>query len=541
MFRVFPRGVVVYNEDRSYKYIRQVTFINDKEKLKAGWERLRRYARHVRTIYWRNRHIPDHSYRTKIHPDTLRLLNQYGDFAEPLFPNLQTVHLPLINEDPISTVFYPALVLSPSVKTVIISPSKFDESLWEEQPRFWDHSDHLWDAVTSRVAEVAPTLTSFKIATSGTLSAHFSNGFSVAGRLLKVERELFPAFSTSLKILDIDSLILEGKTFGCLNHLTRLVKLKLTLVHQQAAEMAELVASALCLPSLENLTLNLFAAEATHSKFFEILDARKLRVLKLKVFLLEPLRIYDPHPLFAALRAERLANLEELHLSRRLEEDSPLLWFERLDEPRFELSPRTFLPLLQQTPFSNLKTLRIDPCKSSALDDRILAQLLRGWPKLENFELRDETMSDSGSVSLITAGGVRRAVGAAPLLQRLVLRFDATSVPPSGSDSDGASSNRSNSNSANETTLDDLPPHPNLTDLDACISHLRSGRQVAKWLKRDFPNLRGVRSFGLYREGLDTLYRFGEVNDERYVEMMQPYEPCSVMVDRWNDVSRCFR
>ncbi|EAU87039.2 hypothetical protein CC1G_12312 [Coprinopsis cinerea okayama7 len=413
-----------------------------------------------------------------------RKLYEHEYFIRPLFPNLQEVQLPVISDDPNSTIFYPALVLSPSVRRIVLSTPEWEEESEDED--FEDPEDYLWDAVANRVAGVASTLTSFKVE-----SIAFSDCFVLIGRRLRVDH-ILRYFTWMMTTLELDGLVLEGKTFAQLNHLTGLVKLKVSLVSQQDAEMAALPPLSLCLPSLECLTINIFV-DGPHSKFFQILDAKRLKRLKLKVFT-DDEDDYDPTPLFISLHHHRRNSgllLEEIHLTRR-HNGNAMSWDEYVEQPHFVISEATFAPLLY---FPRLTTLRIEPCNSSALDDLALVRLFTAWPKMQRFELHDESMKFDERISL-TIGGVQRALQLTPYLRQLSLRFDGTFLPPCDEDVC-------------------LRLHP-LETLNACTSIIEVGTLFAGWLVLHFPNLSQVRSFEKYREGLEDSFECGcEDEDER--------------------------
>ncbi|EAU87035.1 hypothetical protein CC1G_12308 [Coprinopsis cinerea okayama7 len=524
IFEVFASDMFKISGEGTYRYLNFFVLTEDKERIKLGFQHLQKYARHVKVVLWVDRLKPPIGNKNKkdipIHPDTFRKIYEQEYFIRPLFPNVQHVQLPILEGDDTSTIFYPSLVLSPSLKRVSIHTSDGTEMRDVGLDTFVNTSDYLWEAVTGRIADVAPSLLTFDISNHPENCPRLSDYFCFIGRRTALDR-LLPHFSSTLKHLKLDSLVLHGETFGTINNLTGLVKMDISLVRQQQAEMDHLPSASLCLPSLEHLVLGIFP-EAPYHRFFQILKAEKLKRIEFTVFIGDEAE-YDPESLFLALRTNlRLCDhLEEIELTQRYDPgndnfDNFILWHERSGIPRFIVSNDTFTPLLA---FSNLTSLQIRHCNSSTLEDSTLAQMFLSWPRIQSFHLHDQRMQrDQVPDTRLTIGGVHRALRHTPMLRRLTLRFDARLLP--------------------NAEAEGLPTQQSMEYLDVCTSPIRSGDRVAAYMTKYFPSVARLNTHEFLREGLSVRFIMDGEEDEEEADIWRAYRAEIVMVDRWNDVMR---
>ncbi|EAU86966.2 hypothetical protein CC1G_08437 [Coprinopsis cinerea okayama7 len=151
-----------------------------------------------------------------------------------------------------------------------------------------------------------------------------SPGDSPGGRTYSETRGMHRSFgrlilqlSSSLTYLDIAGVILASPTLTSLNHLTGLVKLKVSLAQQHVAHLCSSALAypraQLCLPSLQQLTIRVLPhAFQACIQLLSISTLAQLRVLKVKA--LEDL--CDPNALFATLNERQMFLLEEIALER---------------------------------------------------------------------------------------------------------------------------------------------------------------------------------------------------------------------------------
>lgn len=89
----------------------------------------------------------------------LLLLECFTIVPAPLFPNVSQVTIPCFKEFPMVSLFYPALVLGPSVRSIIlVTDDSMDEKA--DSPGTWHPTtdETQWDLLESAMLRVAPQL-----------------------------------------------------------------------------------------------------------------------------------------------------------------------------------------------------------------------------------------------------------------------------------------------------------------------------------------------------------------------------------------------
>ncbi|KAH6912243.1 hypothetical protein BKA70DRAFT_1184870 [Coprinopsis sp. MPI-PUGE-AT-0042] len=519
ILKLLPENVVSRDTNLNECFDTVETFEwNECQGLKPCFARMKYYGSHVRRLDWvRCNH---YLRRFSVHHSVFRKLSEHRDFRRPLFPNLKEVVLPYAQYDPLVAVFYPSLVLSPSVQTIHVEADEY--KLVDAEEIYADITNHYWMALFGRLRMVAPALRQFKI-----LSAGFHDSFFLLGKLGAFQ-QIADRFSSAMTCLKLSSLILDGETLVSLrqSNLAALTNLSIS-AFKRSARLPSPSHTTLALPSLERLSIRI-ASFGTCVAILNLLDAPKLKKLKLKAYMGwdeddgTVFNNYDPQPLFHALQAKGMhEHLEMLHLKKNwIEPDDEWTWWVYCNEHRFIVTPETVGPL---QPFFKMTSLIISPCDTSQFDDGALASMFGSWPRLEECILSDETFHSTPP--LLTIAGVHFALQQVPLLKSLTLRFDGKVIPDDG---------RLESCSL---------PHPSLQTLDVCsstISTTSSGDPFAAWLQRCYPKLATVSSLTRYRSAMDSVYDLGSMADEDRDRFMR-YISLATMVDRWNDVMEVYK
>ncbi|KAH6912246.1 hypothetical protein BKA70DRAFT_829397 [Coprinopsis sp. MPI-PUGE-AT-0042] len=479
--------------------------------LEQAFPRMQHYARHVRVLLWPKARTVD-SYR--VHSSAFRKLYEHQQFRGPLFPNLHRVQLPCISKDNHAATFYPAIVLSPSVHEVEVYTDDAADvdiaSLWHD-----GGSASHWDDLVSRLVTVSATLTKFDV-----INPYYSPywGFSLVGKRSVLEAVL--STFTSLKALDITTLVVSGATLISLQEIPTLEILRITLVLQHHSELSN---TSLRFPSLQHLVISVLSLQSCE-RFLSLLRTTCLAKIAITEYTDEGEGMahdnYDPEPLFSALlKGGMFTTLQDIELSKRyLDEDYGDSWLSHLNEKLYTLTPGTTLAPLRR--FRNLKRLEIEPCDTSRIDDAEFRETLAAWPKLNKLCLPDESCAEEPP--RLTIEGVHEALKNAPMLNELRIRFDGRTIPLSVMDEDNGGVRRG------------------LTYWHAGSSWITSGDDFAVWLKRHYPELKAIGNFYWYREALDMVYEHGEPDDEDQ-SRIQPYRHLAKLVDKWNDVLQIYK
>ncbi|KAH6912239.1 hypothetical protein BKA70DRAFT_1184866 [Coprinopsis sp. MPI-PUGE-AT-0042] len=424
---LLPRDIMALDNDALVTGIIHIDWCVHKARIKSALERIQHYARYIRRLDWGWAYKYSSPPKYAVHHSVFRKLYEHEDCPRPLFPNLKEVVIPYPKNDPLVAVFYPSLVLSPSVRTIeVVAEDSTSISL---DANHTDSTDGRWTSLASRLFKMAPHLEVFEVAAGGA----FRGTLSFYGKLDAFERQVLPNFSSRMTRLKLASLVLGGSTFSALGggHLVGLVKLSISLAEQQYSQLLCESSTTLSFPSLERLSISVLPLK-TCQAFLELLDTTKLKELKLKVYMdsddegNEQGDDYNPQPLFKALIGRGNTCLEDISLKKIwINEDAEHLWYACIDERVFTVAPETVQPLLA---FSKLSSLSIEPCDTSALDDDTLSTMLSSWPSLQTLELADHTFAFEPPV--LTLVGVHKALQCVPSLEILSIRFDGSIIPP---------------------------------------------------------------------------------------------------------------
>ncbi|KAH6904062.1 hypothetical protein BKA70DRAFT_1109938 [Coprinopsis sp. MPI-PUGE-AT-0042] len=480
--------------------------------------RIRHYNRVIQRLDW----TWDHNLA---HHSLFRMLFEDKDCPRPLFPNLQKVQLPYCDVDPLVAVFYPSLVLSSSIRDVEITTNGSAPFYTNSEDHVYeDTSDGWWKAMCGRLFKPAPTWTRFKVKVDPEC-----DGFSLLGKNLALEK-LIPRFSSTMSDLDMTAFILDGSGLVALGsgHLAGLLRLSMSVAHQQSAELSTQARSALSFPSLEWLSVNIISYSACCT-VLSVLDAKKLETLELIAYMHADYNgahngeDYDPQPLFQALlNAGTHTSLERLHLKKEfISSDVGSYWTSHIGEERFVIAEDTLVPLES---FSKLKSLTIDPCDGLTLTDHALIRAFGSWPCIEECVFSDETFQ--GIPPSLTLWGVHQALQHTPSMKSLTLRFDGEIMAPA-------------------ETLRPIPSHPALQAFDVASSPLSitsSGEELALWLQRHYPKVLEVKSFTWFRDAMRHVYGRGIPSESSSdIRRLTPFIQLTTMVDRWNSVMYVLR
>ncbi|KAH6912233.1 hypothetical protein BKA70DRAFT_1267052, partial [Coprinopsis sp. MPI-PUGE-AT-0042] len=374
-------------------------------------------------------------------------------------------------------------------------------------------------ALSGRLSTLAPAWARFKVKVDPQCG-----GFSLLGKNLALEK-LIPRFSSTMCEVDMTAFILDGGGLIALGsgHLAGLLRLSMSVAHQQSAELATHNPSGLSFPSLEYLSINILSYSACCS-VLTILDTKKLKALNLVAYMHADFDEehdgddYDPRPIFQALLvAGGHTSLERLHLKKEfVDSDMGSFWTSHIDEERFVVTEDTLVPLES---FAKLTSLTIVPCDSLTLTDEALIRAFGSWPCIEEFVLSDETFEDTPPS--LTLWGVHQALRHTRSMKSLTLRFDGEVMAP-------------------EETLHPIPSHPALQALDVASSPLPitpAGENFALWLQTYYPKVLEVKSFTHFRTALRQVYESGiPAENCSWSQQFAPFLDLATMVDRWNSV-----
>ncbi|KAG2015265.1 hypothetical protein CC2G_008553 [Coprinopsis cinerea AmutBmut pab1-1] len=218
-------------------------------------QRLQHYTPHVKEIGYTSGKRFDHRSLHALHTSTVPL---------PLFPNVVEVTLPCFSERPLEAIFYPAIVLSPSIRVVRISTNEIDAAL---TPGVTDLDNPCWKALSDRLQAYAQNITSF------TIYNHFCGG----ARLSSIDC-LLRHFTARLTSLSIDYLVLQPETLPVLS---RFVHLKTLSVTVDDSLLSVHLPYDLFFPKLDYLGLSATSTAGLNTFL------RKLRVPSLEQFTIE--------------------------------------------------------------------------------------------------------------------------------------------------------------------------------------------------------------------------------------------------------------
>ncbi|TFK23977.1 hypothetical protein FA15DRAFT_437073 [Coprinopsis marcescibilis] len=440
------------------------------------------YARHVKIINCpRKFHVSYH---------LLNQLRESDRLSHPLFPMLKQATLP--SDFSATTVFYPGLILSASVRSIMIYAHPVPN---------WAPSSNgtYWDAVCGRVEEFSDSLTTFALTTDicfdGTRFNPIRDNAFLNG--------LFPTFSSSLRSLDVSCYRLTRDALLAVSRLSGLESLRMLTCSPSTPTFE----APLNFPALTNLHIQTNNMKATNEILIQ-LKGPKLRSFRIQcTFSPEPLGLTSTFTHLSGCDAEELSEIVVELLGTSGTATTCRAEIEEYEDTRYGVAGETLKPLLR---FNNLSVLRISPCNSQQITDEDFLQMCSAWPELKVLELNDQTLylSPCG----ITMGGVHLALQNCPRLEELVLRFNGRKdMPPFD---------------------DDSKPHPALRRWDVCTSSIRSGRRFAKWAMREYPLLKEISFYGLFQAGIQEEREYKQLDHS----LVTTYLDAAMMLDRWKDV-----
>ncbi|KAH6867450.1 hypothetical protein BKA70DRAFT_404546 [Coprinopsis sp. MPI-PUGE-AT-0042] len=482
---------------------------NFNEASRSTFTRMHHYARHVKTAccfpFWITGHhsttIKDHG----LHYTALHAIHSHPLFPQPLFPKAKELSLYSLDHYPLETIFIPAIVLSPSVQTItlIVNTVISRIDLWGIAPPH-DITSESWLGLTTRIAEIAPQLSSFivKLEDVAESLTHW------AGKIPSICDALARSgFSSSLTTLDITPLVLSGPMLAVLQHLAKLDTLCISLFKFQNSEL-ESLNKPLHFSSLSQITIETTSLP-TCLTFFQRASLPRLRGLSLGCLIIVDT---DLAPFFSTLHSfQNYSSVESIVLYRIYDgEANEPVWRDAPSFAHFIFTASTASSLRH---YKDLTTLSIKPCTPLQLSDSALQEMLTAWPRLRAFEIDDDHVGGDYQPPLLTLVGIHQALRSVPLLERLTLAFDGSVLPDSTS------------------------PHPRLKYWDVGSSSIALSNDVAGWFIENYPSLLELEYFGAYREALRSTYCWGNV-DEEDSTWLDGLHTSALMVDRWSSVSK---
>ncbi|KAH6904179.1 hypothetical protein BKA70DRAFT_540232 [Coprinopsis sp. MPI-PUGE-AT-0042] len=442
--------------------------------------------------------------RKRLHYETLASLNRSSELPKPLFPNATSTLLPCMAARFLETVFYPALVLSPVIRSVTLFTGEIARPVSAEEDEEGPNPER-WQAVLDRLDDVSPSLHTFKVDSfissfhDGTLPAvpHFDN--------------LHERLSANLTTMVVTGVSLSPKAIWSISELEGLAALTLTLDHR-AYDFPP--STLLSFPALIKLHL---LADGEYNEdicdpFIRPLSAPRLLDLQIDYNLQYHTHDVPLQRLFLSLAVPSVApKISTIKIEKFNRNDH---W---CGDFNYSVPGAHLLPLASK----NITRFEVSPCatREAEISDKELLQLFSAWPNLETFILDkvedddddDEFDGPMGEEPILTLAGVSTAIRRCPLLKNLTLRCDARQIPPP----------------------DDESPHLSLISWDVCTSLIKSGAAFAAWAKRACPNLTVVDSFVQLRFSMDVV-----AFKESMVKRTSKEKADVIMLSHWDDVSR---
>ncbi|KAH6905492.1 hypothetical protein BKA70DRAFT_1293300 [Coprinopsis sp. MPI-PUGE-AT-0042] len=432
---LFPAGSVELNRGGQYVFAR---FLNKDEIWKGFSERLKVYRAHVRIVL--------HDWRQQLHASVLHSFRQREDVPIPLFPNAVNASIPCLIEAPLESIFYPAVVLSQTLRSVTLITNDFMTSAEPLgiQPK---GATELWDAIQRRISPFAPSFQSF-------LHPSLLSRHQIDDILLQL--------SSVVTNVDIWTVSIGPAALLALSRLTQLEKLAVSIGARSDLVPEDQRRPSLAFPELTDIQVNILD-EASGTSFLGQLCAPRLASCTMSFML--PNRFSDL-PIETFLGAFSQHDHKDLtHLT--INDSFKMNW----DNGSFAFIV-TYQSLRHLSPCRSLVKIDIFPSASpDSLHDEELAMALSSWPKLEELHLgkTECTQHEIPDEVRVTAGGVSRAVKNCPRLRSLTLQCDFRQL-------------------MNTSAVDE--GHPTLSSWNVVNSPIASGKATGRWLKANFPALR---------------------------------------------------
>ncbi|KAH6905487.1 hypothetical protein BKA70DRAFT_1565095 [Coprinopsis sp. MPI-PUGE-AT-0042] len=492
----------------------------------------------------------------RLHYTALAYLNHAPGRPKQLFPRAEEVHLPAFADHPMEAVFYPVLVLGPSVRKVTVVVQQEVFSTYADCGLEAEPEGAQWTALAQRLTELTPNLTSFDILRSGLCDVFENYPPGPVGTIgfKPTLQAFFVSLGSSLQSLDIALLGLSATSMIFLGHLQRLHTLKIGIGHSTRQSFFSVPATTnhLTLSALTDLTIVTNSHE-TCSKALSLLAIPHLTTLVLEV---EMGGAVHPRDLLLPLQQtgshSRLSSISIYEVKNDYEVDAEQSWWERvmLDGVYswFEVDDRDLQVL---SSFHQLSSLSISPCNTHGVSDEALRSLVMGCPDLRRLHLRDDTMRPRSPT--LTFEGVHAALQIAQRMEELTLRFDATtpnllssidtfsSMDLVAESHNGAPDSTYQSSSVG-STQSQASSESHLRSLDVCTSPLSSSCLFKTWLACCHPLVKELHYFKALREGMEAMYDPVTYRDGRSrirsdkVRLLESQIRAATMFDRWNDV-----
>lgn len=488
--------------------------VQDSDLASVG-RRIKRYAHYVKSVGYEARRgtFSRRNKDTVIHPTALISLAVNSRIPSPLFPNAERIFLPCFTSRPMEAILYPAVVLSSSIRHVIITTDGgMDMDDYDDEEEGGTASNPelevSWKAILNHLVEdVAQGLASFQV-------AMYHEGW-VSRRLRRIN---IPPLNSScnrlssLRVLDTGHFIADFSTVAALSQLPSLEELSIAAYKCGFATNARVPSPVHLLPALSRINMTETCRSAGVNLLLSF-RAPKLEYVELKIFRAEYSYYLEDgdsgdslDDAFKALSA----NHNNIRTIKAHEEPSSGVVVDLC------VTGSTFEGLKAQR---NLQVLEIGKSYSYPnITDENLVEMFSYWPCLLEFVLHDPSESDDGiefEYPVNTLAGVSRALEHTPNLQKLGLSINTEIIP---ADIQGETSRR---------------PHTALKSWDLYKSPIQSCSKVGKWMKSHFPNLDTLTYLDEFVSTISVLYPQGYLHESSQMDMM--------MVGRWNGVVRLLR
>ncbi|TFK22544.1 hypothetical protein FA15DRAFT_706286 [Coprinopsis marcescibilis] len=479
---------------------------------KEAMERFKVYLPHVKRIGC----IVGLGSGTRVHYTALRTLVLV--LPQPVFPNLIDVAVPW--EDEMEAIFYPPVVFSQSLRHVKVSVEA-ESSLMHEND-VGHHQGNEWDALRHQLDNIAGDIVSFRVEMDGELCE--PEHYFIA-QALPFDHDLSKRL-ISLTCLEVEHVIIDSETMTAIAQIPNLDRLKVSVTTQYFKDfIGFLPPRKLPFPSLTALfvratfdqALDIFLSLVVASKLdkLEVILGYNTRFTNLN----KTLEILSDSGMASHLRDFAVETIYHNVLKGADMDlyDNPLeKSFDGLADAQIRVDNDTLDHLSN---FTKLTRLCVSPSSSHDLDDSALETAFASWPDLEEFRLVDETMTARDGdiiISKLTVEGIQRALNLCPSLKILALRFDCEP----------------------ETTLIPSTPHRGLLTWDFGTSSIGYSRKFGEWLKEQYPSLKLLNYYDMYRKALRYVYRPRKSGIRASEdEFIGRYPDAALMLSRWDEVA----
>ncbi|EAU91856.2 hypothetical protein CC1G_04623 [Coprinopsis cinerea okayama7 len=474
-------------EDNKKIFFKRTEFLQDT----AFRQRFRTYAVLVKHISYR------HFTRFSMHFSALNHLATKVSVSGPLFHNAVSVVLPCYSTRPMEAMFYPAVVLGPFVRNVLIYTDGAVEP-GENIAASRILGGPLTKAMLDRLHPYAANFTDFAVQLIDRKAIKCIPGID----------SLCTQLSACLRRVELTQFVLSPDVLFAISQLGGLEVFLLSVDTPDRPTPIRPPAP-LLFPALTHLHVEVLTMDAGQD-FLRRLQAPSLTSLYLEFWLPDdddhdddedlalPLR--DLKPIFSVLSGRHAApKLSSIEVD-----------VGEFNRDAFVIKGPTLLPIVE---FKDLTSITIHRCACVELDDANLLQLFSSWPKLVEFIFEPPELHTSVIYrKKLTLEGLHNALQRCPNLARLSLACDARRVPPAKG-----------------------VPHQCLKVWDVGFSPIQSGRAVGEWLRQFYPRLEAasLEYFSHFASGLET------IKDEKGIPEHELEKV--LMINRWNDVVSVLR